>query len=171
MDARMVLLTAVGSGLLVGMAAGTASPPVMKQAPEQPWEKMLRPDPPADPYAVAYTSAPQDYGPPNWLEPRVPVYAWEIEQYAEALAGSFYNDQSLGEYRAEAYPPLAVDLPRIEEVRAEITAMGEATREAHDAAATAAAIAAGVEAMSRRSGQDRTGTEAAAFALADAQDT
>ena len=158
MDARMVMLAAVGSGLLLGMAAGAADPPTMKPAPEQPWQKVLRPDPPADPYAVAYASAPQDYGAPNWLEPRVPVYAWEIEQYAKAFAQSFYDDPQLGDYRPEAYPPL--DLPGLEQARAEIAAMAEATREAHDAAAAAAAIAASVESMGRRPTPDASSAEA-----------
>jgi len=60
-----LMLTALGTGALLGTIGGTAFTPTLKPPPEQPWRQGLGPDAPTATYDIV-EAAPQDLSPQGW---------------------------------------------------------------------------------------------------------
>ena len=126
-----LMLTALGTGALLGTIGGTAFTPTLKPPPEQSWRQGLGPDTPTATYDIV-EAAPQDLSPQGWTYGAARAFPDEEFGTARRSIGFRFEDEiaSIDEpwtyapdledepVRPAEAVPIAVEIPAVEAAEA-----------------------------------------------------
>ena len=106
-----LMLTALGTGALLGTIGGTAFTPTLKPAPEQPWRQGLGPqETPTATYEIV-EAAPQDLAPQGWTYGAARAFPDEELSGARRWIGYRFEDDVLPDDEPWSYAPDQEDEP------------------------------------------------------------
>lgn len=106
-----LLLTALGTGALLGTIGGTAFTPTLKSPPEQPWRQGLGPqETPTATYDIVEAS-PRDLSPRGWTYGASRAFPDEELYGARRSIGYHFDDETLPADEPWSYAPDFEDEP------------------------------------------------------------